>query len=473
MQHLKLIKLLKILTKEEFSRLGKFLRSPFFNNTTSLITFYEILKKAYPEFAEKKLKPETIWLKIFPEKSFNQIKFLRLCSDLSLMIEKYLVQLELEQPKPTAEHLLIQSLSRRNAYKMYEKAVTSRLEDTENEAIRDANWYRERLILREDWFNHPLKNKYAPKDSILEDMLDDLDMSFTLQKLKLANNLKSKKRIYPNDYEIRYLETVKNANLSHENILIQFYILALELLENQTESFNKFEKLLFQNFKKIANKDCLTFFYSGLNFAIRRLNIGETNYSKVILNWYQFGIEKKLFINNQQMSQLTFRNIVLSFARENEFEWGEEFILQHSKYLKKEEREYLLNYNKGVLFFYRKDLDKAIHYLSAEKWPAVAYQLLAKNILIRAIFEKFLLDKDYYRLLNSQIDAFEIYLIRNKEINSKNAKPQLNLIRLLRSIANKKLRNISSKEINTWLDAQLEKRKEIISKNWLIKTLGM
>ena len=47
---LNLIKLLREFTPREMNNFGKFVRSPFFNNQSTLIRLFDELKKYYPDF---------------------------------------------------------------------------------------------------------------------------------------------------------------------------------------------------------------------------------------------------------------------------------------------------------------------------------------------------------------------------------------------------------------------------------------
>ena len=114
MQDIKLIILLKTLSKEEFRRLGKFLKSPFFNYSKPVLSLYEILKNYFPTFESPKLTQENISRKVYPNTTFNPNKFWQLTSKLTRIIEKFIVIIELEVTPSKEEKLLIQSLANRN-----------------------------------------------------------------------------------------------------------------------------------------------------------------------------------------------------------------------------------------------------------------------------------------------------------------------------------------------------------------------
>ena len=208
MTQIKLQNLLKLLSKEEFSRFGKFLRSPFFNNTKSFLLFYEVLKKQYPIFEEKRWNPQKIWSKVFPNKSYADQKYWRLCSDLSLLLEKYLIQLELEHLEGATNRLLIQSYSRRNAYTFFEKENNKRINYLEALPYRDAEYFGELSKLNFDYYFHVQTQKHTLKDEKLENLMVEIDRHFVLSKLRLSSEFKNRERILKKQYDLHFLEEI-------------------------------------------------------------------------------------------------------------------------------------------------------------------------------------------------------------------------------------------------------------------------
>jgi len=465
MKHTKLIKLLKTLSNDEYLRLGKFLRSPFFNYSTPLISFYEALKRYFPDFEEKKVEPERMWAKVFPEKTYNHTKFWRLCSDLSLLVEKYLIQLELEEPKPHAQHLLIKSLGRRNAFALYEKEVKGRLKEMEKVEIRNAEWYREHIGLLEDWYFHPLKDKLDKKDNSLSELMDSLDAYFLLQKAKFGIGLVSLERVLQRKYDIRYLSVLKES--TEENILLDLYKLSLNLLQNEEETaFFDLEKLLFENIEKLNEDDKRLFFSNGLNYAIRKMNRGDIHYQATTLRWYKYGLKNTLIYTDGYISEIAFKNIVYIGSQVGEFDWVEELIEKYNNHLKEDIRLDCLFFCKALLHFYKKDFNTTIKILTRENWVK-NYLISSRNLLTRALFESFLQNEDTYEILLNSLQSFEIFILRTKLFPKKRLEAHLNLVRILKKLSKKIIDKKQKSEISHWLTKELNSNKKIVTKSWL------
>lgn len=470
MHHLKLISLLKLLSGDEMLRFGKFLRSPFFNYTKNQISFYEQLKKYHPAFDSKKLKAEKIWLKVFPDQPFNQKKMTRLCSDMNLLLERYLIELELEQPNRKKQQLLIQSFERRHAYPFFEKEIRKALTNLEKQPVRDADYFKEKSELYEQWYFHPFKNKFDKKDRTLIELSDSLDACFLLQKFKLGIAQISFQKLFQQDYEIRYLSLLEensNGFFLNENIHYQLYKHSFDLLQKGKDSdFETVEKLLFKHLDSLKKTDAKLFFINGLNFAFRKLNRGEKDYGEVVLRWYIKGIEEEIILDNGFLSEVTFQNFIQTSCYLKDFDLAKKFIEQYQSFLRTETRKYSTEYGWAIYFFERGDFDEAIHILLNTDWTKT-YLLHGKNLLIRAYFERYLKNKDYYYLLLDTLKNFEIFALRTKLYPKTHLEPHLNLVRILKKLANRINGHKSSEEITDWLKIQLKKGKKVIFRGWL------
>ena len=267
----KLIRLLKTLSKDEYLRFGKFLKSPFFNYTPSLIKFYEMLKRHHPNFDSPRLKIEKLWARVFPDKAFTEQRFRQLCSDLTKLVEKYLIQLELERPESKAQHLLIQSLGRRNEYDLFEKAIKARMSLLGKEKMQDVNWHKEQMELLEYHYFHPLHNKQVKKNDMLPNLMDSLDAYYLFQKMKVGIGLLNRQKALTKEYDIRYLsifETEEEEHFLEENWLFQLYQVSFDLLQKgQEEDFFKIEQLLFEKFDDLKGDDRQLFFLQCFEFC--------------------------------------------------------------------------------------------------------------------------------------------------------------------------------------------------------------
>jgi hypothetical protein len=476
--HIKLFKILKTLSHKEYLHLIKFLKSPFFNYSLPNIHFCEALKQHHPTFDNPKLTPENIWIKVFNDKPFVPQKFRQLCSDLARLVEQFLIQLELAASSEKSQNLLIQSLGKRNEHTLFKKATKERLKAMDKKEILDASWFRERIDLLETQYAHPLYNKLINKDDLLIHLMDSVDAYFLFQKAKIGIGLINQQRQFNTLYDIQFLDVLekskKNSILS-ENILFSLYQISFNLLQKeQNEDFLKLEKLLFPNLSILKKHNGNLFFFNGLNYAVRKINQGNDQFRKDVLRWYKVGLKEKMVFSDGMISVSTFQNIIFIACVEGEFDFCKEFIDTYQEYLPEDLKENTVAYGWGLFWFHQKDFEKTIVILATKKWNQ-SHKLSGKNLLVRTYFEYFLLNNEYFHLLQDTIWAFDVFLERTQEFPKLSLESHRNLIRILKPLSKKILNSEEQVEIQNWLEQQLKKKKKVISKSWLtdlIKGVG-
>src|SRR5688572_11768167 len=91
----KLVTLLKTLNKQEFERLEKYVKSPFFNSSEQLVTLFDLLKGDYPDFAL--ISKDKIFRVFYPKEEFKDKKIRDMLSRLLEIAQGFLSQIEFEK----------------------------------------------------------------------------------------------------------------------------------------------------------------------------------------------------------------------------------------------------------------------------------------------------------------------------------------------------------------------------------------
>ncbi len=84
------IKILRSLDEKEIEMLNDFIYSPFFNKSKTIIKFWEILKKLYPDFKDDLISKERIFTLTFSGKKYNYGTMKNLIHNFTQLIEKFL-----------------------------------------------------------------------------------------------------------------------------------------------------------------------------------------------------------------------------------------------------------------------------------------------------------------------------------------------------------------------------------------------
>lgn len=476
MKQTKLIQLLRTLSKEEFLRFGKFLKSPFFNYTPSLIKLYEGLKRYHPNFDSPRLKKEKLWEKAMPEKPFDERKFRHLCFYLSRIVEKYLIQLELEAQELKRQQLLIEALGKRNAYTLFEKKTLQLEQKLEDQPYKNAESYLSMTDLQYQHYAHPLTNKYEIKTERLKTIMDNLDGFYFSRKLRFGSELKFREKYFKEKYNNILLEEIKDScesSLIDHNPLIKIYLLIHKLYgeEIDYDFFEEVKDLFLASIDKINPIERVNIFLHLINYVTGRVNSGEQQFDKVTLDLYKIGLHYHLVMENNRLPETIFTNIVSFGCHQKEFDWTQHFIKNYEQYLETEVRLDAKILSLILLHFWKEDYEKVIDLTENHKFSLSVTEIKARTYLLRAWFEKFLLDDDWLELLLYKIKAFEQFSRRDKTLATSTKAGYLNFAKLISQFVLLKNKNTHPKEAWSILKIRIEKEPRLIAKKWFLDKL--
>lgn len=468
MKGTKLYTLLKALSKEEIKQLQKAVKSPIFNTNPTVIQLFERLKYMHPDFDASPKARRILYKKVFPNNSFNDQKLRRLFTNLSQIIEQFLLLQALKDNNDRRQQMLIEIYEKRAIVPLFEKETRNLNEHQLKQDIKDADWYLNRFQLLYIQYSSMHHAKYDPNDKTLEEAIHCLDNFFALRKIYLDIGLKSKQKIYNLNEDNNFLPIPSTSQVI-DNQLFRLYDLASALLsKNDFDIFNDYETLLKELVTKLSINDQLILFFSGLNYLNRRINRGDSSLNEKTLDWYKWGLEAKILTQNNQLSPITFGNIVVSGCRLQDFRWIKHFIEKYQEFLPENIRDNEAAYSEATLLFFQKSYDKVLSKLSDYVFSH-QYKLKTKNLLSRTYFELYLQDFDYHELLFASLKNYENYLYRDENFNEAVVKAHLNFIQILKGLISKVNSPLTEKDVMIWLESQLDKRAKIVCKNWFLE----
>lgn len=475
MKDTKAIKLLQSLSQEEFVRLGKFLRSPFFNYATTMVQLYDHLRKYYPAFDTKKLDKEKVWTKLFPDKAFNDNKYWNLCFQFGKLLEKFLAVVQLEAKPSEERKLLIQALGERNVYDLFQKETSHLLKNISSQPYRDADYFADKAKLEMDLFFHPMTPKLTLQDSTLTDLMDSIDNHFVLMKLRVGSEMKNRERTLSKKYEMKWMDAVMLEAMSgslSENAPAKIYrsVNALYGLTEGHAAYFQLKGLLRQNIHKLRKEDQSLVSVQLINYAVRQINSGHGEFYKEAFEINKIRLEDGLLVENNRISEAGFGNVVTLGCQAKEYTWVWDFIREYQQYLNDDIRENVVSLNTGLWYFYQNKFDEAYKFFSEFSYSHF-YQPRARVNLIRTLFEQFLQDNSLYGLLAANLESFEKFIYRSEVLTADNKKNYVNFAFLLKKIVRGKLSGTKREVMNERLLTELKRKKNIIGKDWLMKKI--
>ena len=99
------------------------------------------------------------------------------------------------------------------------------------------------------------------------------------------------------------------------------------------------------------------------------------------------------------------------------------------------------------------------------------YPPRTRAILCRILLLKYLLNDIYFEPLLAQLNAFEIYIRRDKYFTEGRLNGHLNFILLIRKLARRLLSPKKNSAVKKWFIATIEDTHPILAKQWLIQKI--
>ena len=163
------------------------------------------------------------------------------------------------------------------------------------------------------------------------------------------------------------------------------------------------------------------------NYCIRKANAGKNLFCGSCLQLYQASIEERLVLTDGHISPWSYKNIVSVATRVQETDWAEQFAKQYKNTCMKF-RNNAFNYNMAYLYLPESNLAK--HLLLCCRLNSQMYFMhWTAALQIKIYFE--LEETD---ALMSALEAFKVYLRRNRTISDSVRTIYMNFVRFVNRI---------------------------------------
>ena len=302
---------------------------------------------------------------------------------------------------------------------------------------------------------------------------DALDLFYFSTKLKIACDMMSRNAVIKANYDASFLANITNHY--HQNITeyqniptISIYYSVLQMIQNQEDSrfYNQVKSQLADNLDKFPNEELRTLYDYLRNYCIRKLNSGETNYYQEVLNLYQFLLENKIIFKNGYLSEWDYKNIITVGLRLQSYEWTENFIKKYKNSLPKSVQENAFIYNLASFYYETHEYKKSLQLLHEVKLTDTSYHLGAKIIQLKSYYE--LEETEPFYAL---IDAFQIYVKRNRQLSDYRKTAYINLVKVTKKVYKlKEQKDIIAKSV--WQNRyekikQYVENQRVANKDWI------
>lgn len=429
--------MLQHFSKHDRNRLRKFLLSPYFNEQEDVVLLFNMVDKAIRkgEAAIEGLEKEKVWKTVYPDVAYDDAQLRRVASELTNLILKFIGN-EYISKRPLNEQVAIHQALTPTDLKKHLATVERR--------IQRVMAQKEQKALDDYYFDYKFSMArlgFATKNTVPKNYLDflmplnkQLDVFYIAQKLQFFCRLVIFKQTRQADAGFDNFDEIIRLSDSpsiRTVPLVESYRTALlALLDiSNTSNYFHFLDILHKHEHAITKEDLQDLYQNALNFCAFRINSGDRSFVQEMFGIYKVLAKNELLVLHGFLPEPQYKNIIGISLNCGDFEWTEDFITKYAEYLPENLRENASSYNLAYLNFIKKNYGKVVELLRNVEYSNLSYALGARWLLVRTYF-----DTDEYQALDSLLESFRIYVMRNKLMSKKLKKTYINMISLTKRL---------------------------------------
>jgi hypothetical protein len=478
MQDSKLVKYIAELNQRDRERLRQFVQSPFFNQHKPTIELLDLVLKAVAK-GDAPLNREKVYQKIFPKSSFDEQKLHNVMSNLKKLFHRFLAIDYIEKQAQLEDLYTLEAAFERNMFEFMNnraKLLEKHLEDQKYE-----DYFYHHVHYRMDHNLGYYGGNYVDrtKTDTLQAMLDHLDRSFLVEKLRNCCHLTANSMQVNTQYDFGLLnpllEYIQHHYIDHPNLnqdlTIRLYWTILQTMrdEGNPVHYQELRRMLDESFDQLSPEGQKDLYGFASNYCIRRSMMGDEEYKKELFRLYKRGLETNILLSNGIITEYNYKNIATLGGNLQEFDWTEDFLQKYKTHLPPSKRDNVYNYNLAYLFYTKKQYKQVLSNLLHVQFTDVMYYLNSNFLLLRTYYAL----KDTEALL-SLIETFRIFVMRNKKMSPNQRKEYTNFLRFAKKLVELKHQGVTYtrsalEEKLKVLRSKIETTDSVINRSWLLE----
>jgi hypothetical protein len=461
----KVIQLLKTLNTSEKEALKKWVHSPLHTQHKKSIELILILLEKR-KLTIRNTQKKKLFTRLFQEQIYQEKKINHIISYCGKIVEQF-IEFSLHYKYDFyAKKTLIEYLDTHQLEK-YAHQHLRKLEKVQQEQkIQNQAYFQQQYQLEEIIFERQNVTKRSNHTN-LQAVLDNQYIAFVLDTLYYACETITHQQLYESTYHIPLLDPILKIiqNEQYQNIpAIQLYYYCYMTLSSQEGEtyFNTLRKLLIEYKSVLNTKEIKRIYLIAINYCVRQLNNGIEEYVRTVFELFEYGLEHKFLLDDDQLNHFTYKNIMTAAIRLQEFEWTTLFIEKYTPKLALEHQDNYRLFAQSKLLFAQKKYQSCLQLLSKVEFSDLFLNMNAKSMLIKIYYEQ-----QYWEALDALIISFKRFLQR-KHIISHQRKIYQNMLYLLEKIIATPTFDLIEKEK---LRIEINQTSPLTEKPWLLQQL--
>ena len=462
MKNSKIYQALLTLSGSELKSLRKSLGSELLKANKEQLMAFDLIAKAM--YTDASITREIINKKAYQSKATDT--YIRnVLSDLYKLVERWIVILNAINDEAYKDKTLLKHYRNHDQHKLFNSHCTrikSQIDILKNAEAIDQHY---EILLEE----YNFKSSQSRTSNLnIQELLDTLDISYVAKKLRQVCFSIAHQSVSGSTYDQGLLNQIIGEiekRKYKDQPAISLYYSAMKMLSYPLENqyFKTFKANLDSHSQFFPDKELRSLYLFAINQCIRMINRGEIQYGRECLALYHTALEKGYFLLDGYLSRYTYNNVAAIAIKVGDYDWAEQFSNEYKSHLRSDEKESSYHLNLAYVNYHKQNFEEALSSLQIVDFSDHLFNLVAKTIQMKIYFET-----EEFNLLDSHLDAMQMYLLRKKVIgyHKNNYK---NVIRYTKRLV--KCNPYDRDEKNEL--SNLVQNEEILSeKKWLLKQLG-
>ncbi|MCC6281042.1 MAG: hypothetical protein IT262_10605 [Saprospiraceae bacterium] len=465
----KIYQVLECFDDAERKRLSKFLHSPYFIKTKTLIGLYEALLVCIDNKAQG-FDRKQVWEKIQPEAAYDPIVFRKYCSDLLKWTEVFMAQESLLHNDNQATSALLDFLVRRKIKPLYERSIREARTRIEQKSFRALDDFYTAFLIERHYYAMMDFDVTVNKRTNIEAISHHLDIFYWIEKLKLFIARLSQQRTSTEQYDLKKMEEIVRFLSTYPvddipELAIYYYSFLTMYEEDNVAHYYKLRALLDQYATGMPIREAIEIIDSALHYCTGKFNRGHREFYQEFFDVFLFALDNNIFSNKSEFAPWRYNNMVGVALRLDKLDWAERFVESYKHLLPPDTRQNTYSFNLARVYRFQKKHEKVLVLLRGVEYEDIGYNLISKMMLTITYFEL-----DEFDALDAFIESFKVFLKRNeKTITEQRRTGYLNLLHYVRLL----MRLVPGDKTNKdKLRQAIENDKpRIVNHEWLLEKL--
>lgn len=477
MHNSKLIQLFDSFTDKEFKDFQKFLQQQV-EKDNNIFLLFEIIKDNQNKINSAQLEKTNVFKKLFGNIKYQDVKVRELMSALGKQAEQFLILEEQQDRDFYNQFALLKQFRKRDLSKQFTQQVKTLENIIEKDIYINSENHKREFLLADEKNNFFEKQQIRAHDEAISLKNENFDKYYYSTKLKNLCELINRQNILNADYKTTLAEDIIRIVKQNKNVLLDvpaihcyYEIYHLLKTENNETQFNNTFNVLNKFQKCFTDAELKSMYAYLLNYCIQHVNKGVLGFTAKLFELQKLLLQSKVLLENNQLSHISYRNIVSIAIKLKEYEWAEKFIENYKDLISENHKENAYNLSKSNIFYAQNNFEATVSLLNDVDFTDVYYACTSKFTLLKAYYAlKEMETLEYF------VSSFQLYLKRNKEISLNFKKSSENFLKHFKKLL-LIVKQLDFKE-NDKIDKKIKSLKSNISaekimanKAWLLEEI--